>query len=186
MHKINDHIAKCDLCNKEIKLEALGLTALKRHAMQKKHRDIVESIQSNPSISANVSFSSNSCQSTSTNVNSSSSNTYPSISTNVNSSSTSTSVQLTERRSEDSATLTEQIANAEAMWSAMVAEHDIPFLTSDHFSKIVCKMFPDSAIAAGFKCGRTKTTYMLSDGISFDLQEKLTVPPECSIFTYDQ
>ena len=153
--------------------------------MQKKHRDIVESIQSNPSTSANVSFSSNSCQSTSTNVNSSSSNTYPSISTNVNSSSTSTSVQLTER-SEDSATLTEQIANAEAMWSAMVAEHDIPFLTSDHFSKIVCKMFPDSAIAAGFKCGRTKTTYMLSDGISFDLQEKLTVPPECSIFTYDR
>ena len=34
-------------------------------------------------------------------------------------------------------------------------------------------MFPDSAVAAGFKCCRTKANYMISDGISVDIQEKL-------------
>ena len=34
-------------------------------------------------------------------------------------------------------------------------------------------MFPDSAVAAGFKCCRTKANYTISDGISVDIQEKL-------------
>ena len=35
-------------------------------------------------------------------------------------------------------------------------------------------MFIDSAIAAGFKSCRTKTNYVISDGIAVDLQEKLS------------
>ena len=33
-------------------------------------------------------------------------------------------------------------------------------------------MFPDSAVAAGFKCCRTKANYTINDGISVDIQEK--------------
>ena len=144
--KINDIKVKCNICNKEIYVGTLGITALKRHAEQKKHKKNVESMIS--------------CSSHST-------------------PSTSTSVPLTETEStiDDNATLTEQIRSAEAMWISMVAEHDIAFLMSDHASKIFGKMFPDSAIAAGFKCCRTKTNYMLSDGISVDLQDKLIQCP---------
>ena len=55
----------------------------------------------------------------------------------------------------------------------MVAEHDISFMISDHVSKNLSKMFPDSAIAAGFKCCRTKTKYVICEGIALNLHEKL-------------
>ena len=47
VRKISDTIAKCDLCNKEIKFESIGLTALKRNAQQKKYQYIVNSSKSN-------------------------------------------------------------------------------------------------------------------------------------------
>lgn len=83
-----------------------------------------------------------------------------------------TSAEDTQEDNED-ITLEEQILNAEAIWSMMVAEHDISFLISDHMSKNVSKMFPDSSIAAGFRCCRTKTKYVICEGIASDLQEKL-------------
>ena len=62
---------------------------------------------------------------------------------------------------------------AEAIWCAIIAEHDASFLMSDHVSKNIFKMFPDSAIAAGFKCCRTKTNYLICDGMAVDIQTKL-------------
>ena len=32
-------------------------------------------------------------------------------------------------------------------------------------------MFPDSAIAAGFKCSCTKTSYLICDGMAVDVQK---------------
>ena len=89
--------------------------------------------------------------------------------------STSTGIALAEAVSEgdDNLTLDEQILHAEAIWSTMVAEHDISFMISDHVSKNLSKMFPDSAIAAGFKCCRTKTKYVICEGITLNLHEKL-------------
>ena len=142
MSKINDKV-NCDLCNKEIYVGTLGITALKRHAEQKKHKKNVESMTS------------------------SSSHSDPSASISTSLPSTQTESRV------DNPTLTEQMRIAEAMWSSLVAEHDIAFLMSDHASKIFAKMFTDSAIAAGFKCCRTKTNYMLSDGIAVNVQEKL-------------
>merc|ERR1712121_270954 len=83
-----------------------------------------------------------------------------------------TSAEGTQEDNED-ITLEEQILNDEAIWSMMVAEHDISFLISDHMSKNVSKLFPDSSIAAGFRCCRTKTKYVICEGIASDLQEKL-------------
>ena len=157
------------MCNKEVKVGSLGLSARKRHAGQKKHKENVEASRSNSSNASIVSASASESVSASDSA---------LASENLNSSSisqtSSTSDLLTETRSEDSLTLTEKISNAEVMWSAMIAEHDLAFLTSDHFSKVVPKMFSDSAIAAGFKCCRTKANYLLGDGISVDIQEKLT------------
>ena len=88
--------------------------------------------------------------------------------------STSTGIMSTEFVStDDDLTLEEQILYAETIWSTMVAEHDVSFLVSDHVSKNIPKMFPDSPIAAGFKCCRTKTRYVICEGISSNLHEKL-------------
>ena len=84
-----------------------------------------------------------------------------------------TNIASTETSFNDDLSLDEQIRFAEAMWSAMVAEHDVSFIMSDHATKMFHKMFPDSPIAAGFKCSRTKTNYTIVDGIAIDLQEKL-------------
>ena len=147
MYEINEYLVQCNICNKEIKFGDLGLTALLRHAKQKKHQKNLQRRQVNPSKSVNVSSSSNS--------------------------NTSTSGQLTDDRYENNATLTEKIAHAETLWSAIVAEDDLSFLVSDHVSKISNKIFPDSAVAAGFKCYRTKANCIIIDRIYVDIQEKL-------------
>ena len=116
-------------------MDVLGKLALTRHAKQKRHTDKVESL-----------------------ISSSNQNNQPSSSSsNISTPSAPTSGR--EITSDDNSTITEQICSAEALWSSVVAEHDIAFLTNDHASKIFHKMFPDSPIAAGFKCGRTKTNY---------------------------
>ncbi len=47
---------------------------------------------------------------------------------------------------------------AEVYFVSFIAEHNLPFLTADHFIKLCKKMFPDSNIAQEFACRRTKTT----------------------------
>ena len=49
---------------------------------------------------------------------------------------------------------------AETRRSLFIAKHNIPFLASDHATRLFpnFKMFPDSKIANSFACGRTKTT----------------------------
>jgi hypothetical protein len=39
---------------------------------------------------------------------------------------------------------------------SFVAEHNLPFAISDHFTKLCKKMFTDSEFAKGFACVRTK------------------------------
>ena len=40
-------------------------------------------------------------------------------------------------------------------FATFIAEHNLPFLTADHFTELCKKMFPDSKIAEGFACDRT-------------------------------
>ena len=80
-------------------------------------------------------------------------------------------------------TLDESVCKAEVLWCAATAEHDISFLTSDHFKKLLPEMFPDSAIAAGMKCSRTKTMYTIRYGISVANVEKLREKLSKSIFS---
>ena len=69
--------------------------------------------------------------------------------------------------------LDEEICSAKAIWCAIVAEHDFSFTMSDHMSKNIHKMFPDSPTAAGFKCCHTKTNYLICGDLAIDWQNKL-------------
>ena len=44
---------------------------------------------------------------------------------------------------------------AEIYFSKFVAEHNLPFLVADHFSRLTKVMFPDSKIAEAYSCART-------------------------------
>ena len=50
------------------------------------------------------------------------------------------------------------VITAETLWTEYVIEHNLPFSSSDDFSSLVKKMFPDSKIAQQFACCHTKTT----------------------------
>ena len=52
--------------------------------------------------------------------------------------------------------LSEQVTSAEFYFTAFIAEHNLPFATADHFTKLCKVMFPDSKIAQSYSCGRTK------------------------------
>ena len=73
--------------------------------------------------------------------------------------------------------INENISKAEILWSLLCAEHDLAFLVNDHTTHIFKRMFPDSSIAAGYKCGRTKMTYTIMHGtyntFISELNEKL-------------
>ncbi len=55
---------------------------------------------------------------------------------------------------------------AEARWSLFVAKHNLAFLTSDHATKLFRQIFPNSAIAKKFSCGRTKTTAIVKEALA--------------------
>lgn len=46
--------------------------------------------------------------------------------------------------------LLDQITAAEVYFTLFVAEHNIPFLAADHFTRLCKSMFPDSKIAQGY------------------------------------
>ena len=52
----------------------------------------------------------------------------------------------------------ESVVEAEVKFGYFLAEHHLAFSVADHCSKLFPSLFPDSAIAKAFKCGRTKAT----------------------------
>ena len=66
-------------------------------------------------------------------------------------------------------TLDSQI-EAEARWSFFVAKHN---LTSDHANHLFSQMFPDSAIAKQFGCGRTKATAIIKGALALNYLNKV-------------
>ena len=52
----------------------------------------------------------------------------------------------------------QSVIEAEVKFSYFLGEHHIPLCVADHCAKLFVSMFPDSAIAKSFKCGRKKAT----------------------------
>ena len=55
---------------------------------------------------------------------------------------------------------------AEIFFSMFIAEHNLLFLAADHFNKLCKAMFPDSKIAQGFACCRTKTVAIVKHALA--------------------
>lgn len=59
----------------------------------------------------------------------------------------------------------ESITRAEVLFANFIAEHNLPFLLADHFTRLTSVMFPDSQIAKSFKSGHTKTTCIVNGAL---------------------
>jgi len=68
----------------------------------------------------------------------------------------------------------DDVLKAEVLFTAFVAEHNIPFLVADHFTKLVKEMFPDSDIAKKFSCMRTKTTHIMNRALAPSFDDEVT------------
>ena len=54
-----------------------------------------------------------------------------------------------------------------------LAEHNLPLAVADHIGPLVKDIFPDSKIAKGYQCTRTKATCILNRAIKPELQRNL-------------
>ena len=52
----------------------------------------------------------------------------------------------------------DQVTRAEVLFANFVAEHNLSFITADHFTHLTSALFPDSRIAQEYRCSETKTT----------------------------
>ena len=55
-------------------------------------------------------------------------------------------------------TVSQAVTDAELSTAYFIAEHRLPFTTSDHLAQLLSKVCPDSTIAKKIKSGRTKTS----------------------------
>ena len=62
--------------------------------------------------------------------------------------------------------LSAKVLTAEVTFAQFVAEHNLPFLLADHFTKLAKTLFPDSDIAGKFTSGRMKTTMIVKKALA--------------------
>ena len=62
--------------------------------------------------------------------------------------------------------MSEKVMKSELYFARFVAEHNMSFATTDHFSKLCKVMFPDSKVAESFSCGRMKTTALVTHALA--------------------
>ena len=60
----------------------------------------------------------------------------------------------------------EQVMVAELYFTSFIVEYNLPFASSDHFTKLCKLMFPDSQIAQRYACGKTKTKAIVSHALA--------------------
>ncbi|XP_037528509.2 uncharacterized protein LOC119405746 [Rhipicephalus sanguineus] len=64
-----------------------------------------------------------------------------------------------------STSLQDKVLKAEAMFAMSITTKCIPFSWGDTATDIYHRMFPDSSVAKGFRCGRSKLSRIVSDGL---------------------
>ena len=64
-----------------------------------------------------------------------------------------------------------------------LAEHNLPIAVADHIGPLVKDIFPNSKIAKGYQCARTKATCILNGAIRPDLQVELITEMKKSCFS---
>ena len=79
--------------------------------------------------------------------------------------------------------LEDDISAAELYFTTFISKHNLPFLAADHFTKLCKVMFPDSKVAEGFSCGRTKTTAIVKFALAPALNADVIKECQTSLFT---
>ena len=59
-----------------------------------------------------------------------------------------------------------QVTRAEVKIAVLMAENNIPLTFSNHLSRVLLKLFPDSKIAQKYSAAATKTTCMINGTIA--------------------
>ena len=72
----------------------------------------------------------------------------------------------------------EEVAKAELMISAFIAEHHTPFAQTDHLIEVCKKAFHDSKIAKAMTMRATKASYLVQEGIAY--HEKMEIADICN------
>ena len=76
----------------------------------------------------------------------------------------------------------DQVTKAEVYFATFVAEHNLPFLSADHFIQLSKVMFPDSKTAHDFASGRTTTTAIVKYALAPMLNAEVVKDASHSLF----
>ena len=184
--------ASCKLCSKSIDLSNMGKRALTSHAQSKKHKKAVDR-RLFPSMQMFVKSETK----TSGDIQESQPHTSkedPMLSI---------AMPLTEDKEQGKNTacpeshqpllksyaVTDDVMRAEILWALKAVKAHFSFNSSEEIGKLFRTMFPDSAIAKKFACGRTKINYMICFGIAPYFREKLLhsiQEAECFTVSFDE
>ena len=140
--KLDDrNTARCKVCCKNISIGTHGVAALTLHADGAKHKERL------PKDGISIFFKK-------------ANNSEPSETSKQRNSET------LKQSTISACTSNSLITNAEIMWALDVVMSNYSFNSSSNKNELFNAMFPDSAIAKGFSCGRTKCSYLVTYGIA--------------------
>ena len=71
------------------------------------------------------------------------------------------------------ANLDQKVVKAELLFPGFLVKHNLPLSTADHAVKLFRNMFPDSKIMTKYRCGRTKTTHILTGAVAKQITSDL-------------
>ena len=75
-----------------------------------------------------------------------------------------------------------RVTSAELMMCQFIAAHNIPFQAADHLSDMFRSMFPDSRIAADFRCKHTKTKAIICDALDPHFKKPILELAKANLF----
>lgn len=67
----------------------------------------------------------------------------------------------------------DKVSKAEVLLTGYIAEHGVPFAQADHLVETIKKMFPDCEVARDMTLKKTKTSYVLQEGIAWEERENI-------------
>jgi hypothetical protein len=148
--------ARCKICVKSFDIRAMGESALKIHMNGKKHLEFVSQLKASESLkdeSKNLSRVVTTHQDAEVETRSSGESTRP------------THSMLSIVRSGGGQIATKNdVLSAELLWALKMSTAHYSHKSSESSDLLFQKMFPDSAIAKSFKCGETKSSYLINHG----------------------
>lgn len=132
--------ARCSVCLKTFDIRSMGEAALKSHMNGKKHQNLMPKSKASSAVPEETSSS------------------------NLKGDAIDSSATATKDTSLHIAKT--DVLSAEILWTLKMCTSHYSQKSSEESGALFHRMFPDSAIAARFKCGETKSSYLINHGIA--------------------